>query len=168
VCFRHPAIIVSISGEGRRRSGDYMVHQYYYNMLGKPFNRQHTIDLSQLQLPRLDLSNQALPFTAEEVARIVRESRGLLQSHLGHSGLVTDVIRVFRSLWELDCRSFHLLNEASLVLLKKTDVPSGLKDYRPMSLIHSVGKMFSKGLAMRLAPKMHALVRTNQLAFIRG
>jgi hypothetical protein len=55
-----------------------------------------------------------------------------------------------------------------MVLLKKTDVPSGLKDYRLISLIHLVGKLFSKGLAMRLTPRMHVLVRTNQSAFIRG
>lgn len=75
-----------------------LVHDYYYNILGKPFIREHTIDLSQLQLPRLDLSDQAVSFTLDEVARIVRESpsdrapgpdgfsAGFFQSHLGHSG----------------------------------------------------------------------------------
>lgn len=82
--------------------------------------------------------------------------------------VAADVLRVFQSLWDLDCRSFHLLNASSMVLLKKTDVPVGLKDYRLISLIHSVGKLFSKGLAMCLAPRMHSLVRTNQSAFIRG
>lgn len=55
-----------------------------------------------------------------------------------------------------------------MVLIKKTDAPASLRDYRPISLVHSIGKLFSKGLAMRLAPQMHELVRTNQSAFIRG
>ena len=55
-----------------------------------------------------------------------------------------------------------------MVLLKKNDSPAGLRDYRPISLVHSIGKLFSKGLAMRLAPRMHELVRLNQSAFIRG
>jgi len=155
-----------------------LVHDYYQNILGTPFIREHTIDLSQLQLPTLDLGDQALPFSAEEVARIVKDSPSdRAPGPDGFGGrffkatwdiIATDVVKVFQSLWELDCRSFHLLNEASMVLLKKTDVPSGLKDYRPISLIHSVGKLFSKSLAMRLAPRMHALVCTNQSAFIRG
>jgi hypothetical protein len=68
----------------------------------------------------------------------------------------------------MDFRSFHLLNEAVTVLLHKTHAPAGLKDYRPISLIHSMGKLFSKTLALRLAPRMHELVSHNQSAFIQG
>lgn len=55
-----------------------------------------------------------------------------------------------------------------MVLLRKNDAPAGLRDYRPISLIHSFGKLVSKGLALRLAPFMNVLVRPNQAAFIRG
>ena len=41
-------------------------------------------------------------------------------------------------------------------------------DYRRISLIHSFAKLFTKVLAHRLAPYMHGLVRTNQIAFIRS
>lgn len=79
-----------------------------------------------------------------------------------------DVVRAFRALWDCDFRSFHLLNEAIMVLIHKTQTPAGLKDYRPISLIHSLGKLFSKALALRLAPRMHELVSLNQSAFIQG
>jgi hypothetical protein len=79
-----------------------------------------------------------------------------------------DVVRVFEALWVLDFRSFYHINEATMVLLQKSDAPVGLRDYRPISLIHSIGKLFAKGLAMRLAPRMSELVKTNQSAFIRG
>jgi hypothetical protein len=39
---------------------------------------------------------------------------------------------------------------------------------RPFSLIHCLGKLFSKALANRLAPSLHALVRANQSAFIKN
>jgi len=38
------------------------------NLLGKPFTRTHRINLGQLDLPRLDLSDQIAPFSADEVA----------------------------------------------------------------------------------------------------
>jgi len=59
---------------------------------------------------------------------------------------------VFQALWDMDFRSFSHLNEATMVLIHKTQAPDGLKDYRPISLIHSVGNFFAKGLALRLAP----------------
>jgi hypothetical protein len=55
-----------------------------------------------------------------------------------------------------------------MVLLHKTAAPDGLRDYRPISLIHSVGKLIAKGLALRLAPFMPCIVKINQSAFIRG
>jgi hypothetical protein len=48
-----------------------------------------------------------------------------------------------------------------MVLLRKNDAPTKLRDYRSISLIHSFGKLFSKGLALRLAPFMDALVCAN-------
>jgi hypothetical protein len=35
---------------------------------------QHRIDLAQLNLPQLNLQDLMVPFTADEVARIARES----------------------------------------------------------------------------------------------
>lgn len=55
-----------------------------------------------------------------------------------------------------------------MVLLHQTDAPAELKDYRPISLIHSIGKLFAKGLAVRLAPRMSKIVMDNQSAFIKG
>lgn len=51
-----------------------IVFSYYNEILGKPFQRLHRIDLQQLDLPRLDLSELIAPFSAEEVAAIVRET----------------------------------------------------------------------------------------------
>ena len=80
----------------------------------------------------------------------------------------TDVIRAFNALWALDGRSLYLINQAYIVLLKKKELPAEISGYRPISLIHSFAKLFTKVLAARLAPLMQQLVRPNQSAFIRG
>jgi hypothetical protein len=68
----------------------------------------------------------------------------------------------------MDCQSFHHLNEVLLTLLPKVDNPEGLGDYRPISLIHSFGKIFAKVLANHFAPTLPHLISPNQSAFIKG
>lgn len=155
-----------------------VVFNYYNDLIGSPFDRWHRFDLDALGLPRLDLSDQAAPFTDEKVTRIVHETPS--DRALGPDGFSgafykvawevvrPDVVRAFHALWAGDFRSFEHLNAALMVLLHKTEHPEGLRDYRPISLIHSVGKLFAKGLAMRLATCIPELVQPNQSAFIRG
>lgn len=42
-----------------------------------------------------------------------------------------------------------------------------LRDYRPISLMHSFSKLFAKCLARRLAPRLQQIVAPNQSAFIK-
>lgn len=156
------------------------VFDYYNAILGSRFHRQHRIDLARLHLPRPDLQALVEPFSEEEVSKIILESPP--DRAPGPDGFTTrfyraawsvikdDVCSTFNCLWQQDWRSFFLLNDASMVLLRKHEVPAGLRerDYRPISLIHSFGKLVSKGLAMRLTPFMNTLVSPNQTAFIKG
>lgn len=79
-----------------------------------------------------------------------------------------DIMRAFQALWSLDGRSLYLVNQAYIFLLRKKPDANLLGDFRPISLIHSFMKLFTKVLANRLAPCMHELVCTNQRTFIRG
>jgi hypothetical protein len=47
---------------------------------------------------------------------------------------------------------FHLLNSANIVLIPKKSDALTVGDYRLISLIHNIAKIFSKLLANRLAP----------------
>lgn len=77
-------------------------------------------------------------------------------------------MRAFAALWSLDAMSFYLLNDALMILLRKNDAPTKLKDYRPISLMHSFSKLFAKCLARRLARRLRDIVTPNQSAFIKG
>lgn len=61
-----------------------------------------------------------------------------------------------------------MLNTANMVLLGKMSAPSCLKDYHPISLVCSIGKLVAKVLSTQLAPHLSSLIQQNQSAFIRG
>jgi len=59
------------------------------------------------------------------------------------------------------------LNNALVVLLPKKVGANCPAEFRPITMIHSFVKLISKLLALRLAPRLHELIATNQNAFIR-
>jgi hypothetical protein len=60
-----------------------------------------------------------------------------------------DVMQPLTAIWSFHGRSLYLLNQAYMVLLcKKKDVEE-IRDYRPISLIHSFSKLFAKLLSSR-------------------
>lgn len=59
------------------------------------------------------------------------------------------------------------MNKAHIVLLPKKNDAKRVQDCRPISLTHSIAKLFSKCLASRLAPELDSLVSQAQSAFIK-
>lgn len=55
-----------------------------------------------------------------------------------------------------------------MVLLKKKSEAQEIKDYRPISLMHSFGKLVAKCLAWRLALVLNEPVHPSQSAFIQS
>jgi hypothetical protein len=55
-----------------------------------------------------------------------------------------------------------------MVLLRKKTEPEAIGDYRPISLMHSFGKLITKCLASRLSTFLDVLIKKNQTPFIRG
>lgn len=155
-----------------------LAFQYFNDILGTNFTITHDIDLDRLGVPRLELQGIDDPFSEEEVWAMVRDMPGdRAPGPDGFAGLFykaawpvikSDIMVVFHVLWDSDFRSFHLINDAVMILLRKNQAPSSLKDYRPISLMHSFSKLFAKCLARRLAPDLSNIVRINQSAFIRG
>jgi hypothetical protein len=75
-----------------------------------------------------------------------------------------DLMVTFDTFWRMDMCIFYGINEALLVLLPKSPEVVGLKDYRPIALIHLLGKLFSKVFT----PKLSSLIHLAQSAFING
>jgi hypothetical protein len=65
-------------------------------------------------------------------------------------------------------RNLHLINSALLTLLPKKNYATLVKDFRPISLIHSFAKLITKLLANRLAGRLSELVSANQSGFVKG
>jgi hypothetical protein len=64
--------------------------------------------------------------------------------------------------------NFGRLNTAFITLLPKKTEAVEVKDFRPISLIHSFAKLVTKMMANRLAPLLPNHVSANQSAFVRG
>lgn len=77
-------------------------------------------------------------------------------------------MEVVWAVWSRKFKNFWLLNNAYITLLPKKEDADEVKDYRPISLIHSVAKLVTKILANRLASKLDQIVTPNQSAFIKG
>lgn len=84
--------------------------------------------------------------------------------HIIKVDLMAALSRVLQS----DVSKLHLLNSAYITLLPKTADTLEVKDYRPISLIHSFAKLVTKIMANRLAAKLSVLVSSNRSAFVKG
>jgi hypothetical protein len=61
----------------------------------------------------------------------------------------------------------NLINSANIVLIPKRPDVEAVADYRPISLIHNISKIFSKLMANCLAPVLGNLISKNQSTFIK-
>jgi hypothetical protein len=134
--------------------------------------------LDLLNLPSLDLSSLDVCFSEEEIWVVVRDIPTEKASGPdGFNGLFykkawpiikDDIVAAFNAFWAIDGRGFHLVNEALLILLRKKTNAEAINDYRPISLMHSIGKLITKCLASWLSTCLSSLIKPNQTAFIRG
>jgi hypothetical protein len=79
-----------------------------------------------------------------------------------------DFMATLDAFWRRGTWDLHAANEALMTLHPKSLEAATIADYRSILLIHIVGKLISKLLANRLAPKMGPLVHQSQCAFIKG
>jgi hypothetical protein len=142
------------------------VFEHYNAIMGTPFQRTADIDLDALGLQLHDLTMLDVCFSEFEKTPGPDGFTGLFYK-LAWPIIKADIINAFNAFWALDGRSFNLINEAFMVLLKKSE-PVEIKDYRAISLIHSFGKLVTKCLSHRLALVLNELVHPSQSAFIQG
>jgi hypothetical protein len=79
-----------------------------------------------------------------------------------------DLMAAVSRLMQGDVSRLFLLNSAYVTLLPKMADAMEVKDFRPISLMHSFAKIATKLLANRLTTKLPSLVSCNQSAFVKG
>ena len=72
------------------------------------------------------------------------------------------------AIWSRKFGKFYLLNSAYITLLPKKEDALNIREYRPISLVHSFAKLITKLLANRLVGRLDQLITPNQSAFIKG
>jgi exonuclease III len=150
----------------------------YNELLGKIQNREHTINLDMLDIQEHDLQDLGALFTEEEVWGIIKEMPS--DKAPGPDGFIgafykrawptikPEIMAAVTKLYVGDGRAFGRLNRALITLVPKKQGAEEVGDFRPISLVHSFAKLFSKLIANRLRPRMESLVSANQSAFIKG
>lgn len=154
------------------------VDDHFRGLLGTPFLRAATVNFDTLGFQQHDLSTLDVCFSEFEIWTTIHELPfDKAPGPDGFTGLFykiawpvikLDVVNAFNAFWSLDGRSFNLVNDAFMILLRKKDDAVEIKDYRPISLMHSFGKLVAKCLARRLAMVLNELVHPPQSAFIQG
>jgi hypothetical protein len=106
---------------------------YFSIILGTARDREGQLDFEAFGIHQRDLSSLGRPFTEEEIWVVVKELP--LDKAPGPDGFTSsfyrsawsiikrDVICSFDALSSMDCRSFHHLNDALLILLPKSPDP---------------------------------------------
>jgi len=79
-----------------------------------------------------------------------------------------DLMAAIITVQQGQARRLGLLNAAYITQIPKKNDAVAAKDFCPISLVHSFGKLLTKILANRLAPLLDSLVSSNQSAFVRG
>jgi len=154
------------------------VFKFYSHLLGESTDRDIIVNLEELNIPPHDLAELEAPFSEEEVWRTIN----LLAANkaLGPDGFTenfykacwqtikVDMMATVSAIWRRKLKNFEQLNSAYITLLPKKDEARSIKDYRPISLVHSSAKLITKILANRLAGRLNHMVSPNQSAFIKG
>jgi exonuclease III len=150
---------------------------HFQSHLGTPVPRSTCLNWEELGYTPYDLSALDAPFDEMEIKKAVFSLPSVKAP--GPDGFIG---AFFKSCWEiikddLTAAILHLasrngdyanlINSANIVLLPKSVDAQSVGDFRPISLIHSISKIFSKLLANRVAPVLGNIVSKSQSAFIQ-
>jgi hypothetical protein len=152
--------------------------QFYNNLLGTAGQRDLTLNLDAFHRTSVDLSDLDQFLSEEEIWSTIKSlPPDKAPGPDGFTGrfyraawqiIKVDFMAVVGRLMQGDINKLHLLNSAYITLLPKTTTAIEIKDYQPISLIHSFAKIITKAMANKLASKLLELVSSCQSAFVKG
>jgi len=151
--------------------------ELYSSLFGSDCTQPRTIDLDGLNIPSYNLEDLDVPFTEAEVWNTIKQlPSDKAPGPDGFTGrfykscwsiIKEDVMAALHAIWGKKFRNLWMLNSAYITLLPKRFDAEQVKDFRPISLVHSFAKLVTKILANRLASRLDKMVSPNQSAFIK-
>jgi hypothetical protein len=154
------------------------VWNLYNGLLGTAGQRDLTLDLEVFHWPNADLVDLEQFFSEDKIWNTIKTlSSDKAPGPDGFTGrfykVAWQVIRVdfmaaVGRMMQGDVNKLHLLNSAYITLLPTTAEAVEVKDYRPISLIHSFARIITKAMANRLANKLSTLNSPCQSALVKG
>lgn len=145
--------------------------------MGRKEKRTCILNWQELDLPQRNTSELDKPFTEEEIWTAIEPS--LDEKASGPDGFTGmfykscwdtikgEVMNAFHNLHSLSGGNLDSPNRAIIVLLPKKQEANSIKEFRPISLIHSIAKLLSKILALWLSKNLDHLVLYSQSTFIK-
>lgn len=155
-----------------------MAKTYFDLVMCSVTSSSNSIRFQDIHMPRLNLADLDAAFNEEAVWEAIKimpneksptpdRFTGLFYQKCWEI-IKQDVMAALHKFCSGNNQNLELLNTAIITLLPKKEASSLLKDYRPISLIHSFAKLAAMVMALRLTPRMADLVACTQSAFIRG
>jgi hypothetical protein len=139
--------------------------------------RDTTIDLEALGVQSHNLETMDAPFLEEGVwATIKHLPSDKASGPDGFTGrffkycwpiIKVDIMAAISYIWAQKFRNLRSLNLAFITLIPKHAAAQNVKEFRPISLIHSFAELVTKVLANWLAGWLQRMVSLNQSAFIK-
>jgi hypothetical protein len=133
--------------------------------------RTCSLNFADLGWEPKDLSHLELPFTEEELKRVILDApKGKSSWADGFIGIFfssyweiirEDLIKAVQFFYQMNQQELHYLNQAFVVLVPKKHGPLYAADFRTISLSHSFSKIMSKLMANRLSPDLGTLISIN-------
>lgn len=151
--------------------------EFYRDLMGHESQPTPHINWSNLYTEQLELQELASPITIEEVNCAIKswpnnKSPGP-DSFTGEfykvfsQILIPDIMAIMDSVTNRNS-PLAPLNTSYIILIPQKDHPLTLSDYRPISLIHAIQRIFSKILANRLQGRVQEMVDASQTGFIKN
>lgn len=148
----------------------------YKDRLGQSEFALMLLDLDSLLVSHHDLSSLEEPFTHEEIDSVVAPLPS--DKSPGPDGFNTDFIKKCLPIIKHDfynlCHEFYAgniclqsINGSYITLIPKTEGPSRVNDFRPISLLNISMKIITKLLATRLQKVIQQIIHKNQYGFIQ-
>jgi hypothetical protein len=124
----------------------------------------------------VDLSSLEIPFSNQEIDNIIKNLP--TDKSLGSDGFNNEFLNKCWPVIKQDFYNlysafysgqicFQSINGSHITLVPKIDGPTRINEFRPIPLLNSSVKIFTKLLANRIQPHITKLVHLNQYGFIK-